>query len=78
MPRPPSLTVALWRLCAAMVCAPYWCVVHSLTFSVVPVDLRIGWASVCAVGWNAIISDQNHAAIQRADLPADCKADKGG
>jgi len=61
-----------------MVCAPYWCVVHSLTFSVVPVDLRIGWASVCAVGWNAIISDQNQAAIQRADLPADCKADKGG
>ena len=49
---------------------------HSLTFSVVPVELRIGWASVCAVGWNAIISDQNQAAIQRADAPADCKADK--
>ena len=44
---------------------PYWCLVHSLTFSVVPVHLRMAWASVAAVFWNAMISKQNQLAISR-------------
>ena len=44
---------------------PYWCVIHSLTFSVIPIHLRMAWASTAAVFWNAIISKQNQLAIAR-------------
>ncbi|KAJ1452076.1 hypothetical protein M885DRAFT_528119 [Pelagophyceae sp. CCMP2097] len=47
------------------VCLPFWSAVHVITFSVVPVPLRMAWASVCSVGWNAFISHANHAAGER-------------
>jgi len=55
---------ASW-LPSAMVCLPYWCVMHLFTFSVVPPNLRIAWSSTAAVGWNAALSMQNQLAIQR-------------
>jgi protein Mpv17 len=57
------------------VCLPFWSAVHVVTFSVVPVPLRMAWASFCSVGWNAFISHANHAAgerqRQRRENPAD-------
>ena len=50
---------------AASKALPYWCAVHSLTFSVVPVQYRMAWASLCAVGWNAMMSNENQAAKLR-------------
>ena len=44
---------------------PFWCCVHAVTFGVFPPQWRMPWASVCAVGWNALISGQNQAAIRR-------------
>eukprot|EP00929_Paragymnodinium_shiwhaense_P007626 TRINITY_DN111536_c0_g1_i1.p1 TRINITY_DN111536_c0_g1~~TRINITY_DN111536_c0_g1_i1.p1 ORF type:complete len:198 (-),score=34.10 TRINITY_DN111536_c0_g1_i1:356-949(-) len=41
---------------------PYWCTIHSVTFSVIPPNWRIAWAATCAVAWNAFISGQNQKA----------------
>ena len=47
------------------VCFPFWCCCHMLTFSVIPADLRIAYASCCGVLWNAIISGHNQQAVLR-------------
>lgn len=65
-----SLSACAERTSAAFwptyqVCFPYWCCCHVLTFSVVPPGMRIAYASCCGMLWNAIISGQNQAAIQR-------------
>ena len=50
---------------AASAAVPFWCVAHIVTFSICPAKWRMAWASVAAVGWNAIMSDQNQRAILR-------------
>lgn len=50
---------------AAESAMPFWCTVHMVTFSAIPSQHRIAWASCCAVVWNAIISGQNQEAIRR-------------
>ena len=50
---------------AAAVCLPYWCLVHLVTFSAVPTNMRIAWTAFAAVGWNAFMSDANQRAVQR-------------
>ena len=44
---------------------PFWASVHSLTFSVVPLRLRIAWASTAAVAWTAYMSSLNQQACDR-------------
>ena len=50
---------------AACICLPFWCTIHLLTFGVVRPKWRMAWASMCAVAWNALLSDQNQAAKRR-------------
>lgn len=55
---------AFWPTYA--ICFPFWCCCHSVTFSgKIPVRHRMAWASLCAVMWNALISDQNQRAVSR-------------
>ena len=49
---------------AATKALPYWCSVHTLTFSVIPPRFRMAWASLCAVAWNAMMSNENQLAIK--------------
>jgi len=64
---------------AASKAIPYWCAVHSLTFSVVTPRYRMAWASMCAVAWNAIMSHENQNAILREQgSVASAEANSGG
>jgi hypothetical protein len=36
-----------------------------VTFGIVAPRYRMAWASLCAVAWNAIISNENQEAIRR-------------
>ena len=47
-------------------CLPFWCCVHTVTFGLIPSHFRIAWASLCAVGWNAFLSNQNQTAKEEA------------
>ena len=49
----------------ACLCLPFWTVCHTVTFAVFPPHLRMAWASVAAVVWSAIASNQNQEAIRR-------------
>lgn len=41
--------------------AMVWIPAHLVTFSVVPVNLRIGWISVVSLGWLSFVSMTSHA-----------------
>lgn len=56
---------------AVTICLPFWCTVHTLTFGIFPPHWRMVWASVCAVGWNALMSRENQRAIAREEAPAE-------
>jgi hypothetical protein len=45
-------------------CLPFWCVVHTITFGLIPSQHRIAWASLASVGWNAFLSNANQTAKQ--------------
>jgi hypothetical protein len=49
------------------ICLPYWSAMHCITFAVFPPHLRMAWASVAAVVWSAIASNQNQEAIRREE-----------
>ena len=59
---------------AAKICLPFWCIVHTLTFSVFPPHLRMAWSQCAAVAWNALASEQNQLARKReAAARAQCE-----
>ena len=50
-------STAFWP--TVVLCAPYYCTVHTVTFGFLPVKHRLAWSSLCAVGWTAYISYAN-------------------
>ena len=59
-------SVAFWP--TVILCGPYYSTVHIVTFGFLPVQHRLAWSSVCAVGWTAYISYANQKLIQEENL----------
>ena len=50
---------------AMSICFPFWCAVHTVTFTAFSPAYRMAWAQCAAVVWNALVSEQNQIARRR-------------
>ena len=56
---------------------PFYLVVHSVTFGLLPPQFRLAWFSTCGVLWNAFLSSTNEDAAARARDPLGSSAPRG-